>query len=126
MLHKFFLSLLVLPLLSCSSSQEGAQIPVVNPMPAIWDSTRNEIVRLKEAKATASQWKEKAESSEKVVSKKALAQLTHDVDLTDAERASLLKQHQNSAQTVHYGFEGNFHALVFFNSQGSAQNTLLW
>jgi len=112
-------------LLSCTAPQTEVEI-VPNPMPVIWEAVRNDLIQLEKIGAPPAQWAQKAEQSEVIRNQRQLAVVTEHLNLSGAEKAALLRHYQGAAETIHYGFEGNYHALVFFTDKSFPDHVLRW
>lgn len=98
----------------------------LNPMPVIWATIRNEIEVLETKQAAPDQWARKAESSERIFNKEQLTHTVAHLTLPVPEKERLLMYLSSSTQAIHYGFEGNYHALVFFDAQNKPSHVLKW
>jgi hypothetical protein len=115
----------VFSIVGCAAKPQNQPYAITNPMPEIWAGLERKIQGLKEAQSTYSQWKMAAtESAEPVTSleqlRLAFAATGKPADEGTAKRdEELLVSHFLSApRTVHFGFECDFHAIVFFDKLG--------
>lgn len=91
-----------------------------NAMQDSWTEVRSTINRLEVEHATEAQWKMKSESSEVVPSVSALV----DICPMCVTIKGIAQDFQRSPKVVHFGFEGGFHALVFFDATGRSGRVL--
>ena len=91
-----------------------------NAMQAPWAEIRSTINRLEMEHATEAQWKMKSENSEVVPSVSALV----DICPMCVTIKGIAQDFQRSPKVVHFGFEGGFHALVFFDATGRSGRVL--
>ena len=95
-----------------------------NPMPEFWASIAGGIAALKKVNATRTQWTKAADSASPILT---VAQLHTAIAATGAPADAVERQRQldhleslfhTSRRTIHFGFECDHHAIVFFDSQG--------
>lgn len=95
-----------------------------NPMREIWASTAAQVIQLKKIQATRTQWTKAADSATQIST---LAQLRTAIATTgtpadDTERQRryqhLERLFRASHSTVHFSWEGDFNAIVFFDAKG--------
>lgn len=111
--------------MSCAHSQSKV-VPTPNPMPSIWQGIRTDIDALEKSKASPLQWEKQSESVEHILDDRQLSQLTAHLSLVESEQTALQWYRSTAAQTIHYGFEGNHHALVFFDLHNKPSHVLKW
>jgi hypothetical protein len=51
---------------------------------------------------------------------------TKELNLTPGDRAGLPDDFSNSSRVVHFGFDCDFHALVFFDDSKRAWKVIKW
>ncbi len=68
--------------------------------------------------ASKDKWISGSGSHEEIKSLKELQELIQPISFTDSERMQLMTDFGRAHSTTHFGFDGNYHALVFFNSSG--------
>ena len=110
----------------CSSTKNNAPV-IINPMPEIWARIEREIQGLKAGRSTYSQWKAAASVSglpEPVTSIDRLRSVfaatgkpANDA-LAQQHEKELIERFLSAPRTVHFGFECDFHAIVFFDKHG--------
>lgn len=106
-------------------SSSVAEVP--NPMPDIWAAVRNEIDMLERTGAPLLKWKEACGSSEQISTVLRLHEITKPVRLeSEQERTELDQLFSSNPDTYHFGFEGNFHALVFFDASHRPIKVVKW
>lgn len=109
-----------LTLLCCSVSQpneaEIQQTP--DPMTSIWNDYGTKIDSLAKSGTSIKAWRDLPPESEKVIgSEGELRQLLSRYESLSTERIDhYCRLFKRSTRTVNYGFELDFHALVFFDS----------
>lgn len=99
-----------LVLSACASSPSK----VFNPMPAIWRGVCEGIDDREKRHASYEEWRSDAESHERLESYQALMSALP----AGYPAAGLAKSFASSSKVIKFGFEGNFHAIVFFDSNG--------
>lgn len=104
-------------MMSCGPRlSEAHQEKPINPMPEIWQSTTEDISTLEQSRASRKEWDRKAESRQTVHNTTELSATLARSGLSSRDRTEAARRFQDAEAVVHYGFEGNFHALVFFRS----------
>ena len=95
-----------------------------NPMPAIWASIQAQIDELKKGEAAQRQWRKLADNASRISTledlHKAIAATGVSADPLERERQQkhLENLFHASHRTIHFGFECDHHAIVFFDSVG--------
>jgi hypothetical protein len=111
----------------------GCSKPPVQPFPApyefltgeaLFQPIRDRIDSLENA--SESEWESAAASSEEVASLDELASLTRNVGFAPGERMGLVADFHRAARVTHFGFEANYHALVFFQASGKPFRIEKW
>ena len=93
-------------------------------MPKIWASLEDRISLLKKVSATQAQWTKAAEDASPVstITELRVAILATGVpaDAVESQRQQehLERLFYTSHHVIHFGFECDFHAIVFFDSRG--------
>lgn len=85
-----------------------------NPMPAIWRNVSSQIARLERSSATKSEWASSASSSDAVTSHENLTLILGRSRLVEADQMETNKLFKSVDEVMHFGFDDDFHALVFF------------
>ena len=111
--------------MGCRTSVERRQYEF-DPMPGIWAETVAGIDDLQLRGATIPEWRASAADSEVIGSIGELKEVLASVPLADGEWIGLVADFNAAAKVLHFGFEGNFHALVYFDQNGRAYRTLKW
>ncbi len=114
----------ILCIVSCEDARTSSGH--VNPMLGIWNQIASTIDNLEASKATPDKWAANAEHSEEVHTEQQMSLLIARMAMPADERAALVRIYKSSDKVVHYGFEGDFHALVFFDDQSKAQRVVKW
>lgn len=95
-------------------------------MPDIWAGIRSKIDDLETLRAPASTWSQVADEETPVVSDKQLTGILQLASFSQPEVLAAQSTFNRCAKTVLFGFEGNYHALVFFQSAGVAHSVIKW
>lgn len=122
------LSIVAAACLSGCSTNEPVAPPTINLIDEIWASIRAEIDRLEQEHATSAEWqKAKAlEDSARVKSLENLHSIIKGLELDASEKKQLDELFTNSSKTMHFGFECQYHALVFFDSNDRSKYVVKW
>lgn len=118
--------LLFFAIISCSP-ETFDPIPY-GPVSDGWDEWADEIAKLKSPGTPKYDWDQKAStgSTQAVTSESDIRQIiSRYEDMTDEERGHLLDLFSRARGTVHYGFEGDFRALVFFDEDNRTIDAFL-
>ena len=107
---------------SCSGQRPVSE---PNPMPALWATSRTTIDRLEITHASPEKWAAVAVCSTRITSHGQLNQTLHYAGLDEAAICSVLAEWGKHDPVIHYGFDSNDHALVFFSS-GRAVKVFKW
>jgi len=110
------LGVLTVILMSCA--QDKPIQPIFNPMEGAWAGIRDGINKLDKDHASEDEWRKASEphpGPDVVVTIAVLNELTKNLGLTEAERSELTAAFNKSSRVVHFGFECDYHALVFFD-----------
>lgn len=118
----------VVPVLSlgCSTEIERDKRDTLNPMESVWASVSADIDRLERAHAPRSEWIKAASDSTRVSSLPQLHSIIVGVHLEETERQHLDHIFRSSQRTTLFGFEQNFHALVFFDARDVSTHVVKW
>ncbi|HYF36231.1 MAG TPA: hypothetical protein VD994_13135 [Prosthecobacter sp.] len=108
----------------CVTPREEKVRMEINPMPQIWAGIVEGILTLERRRAPRPEWRAAAEFEEVVRSRKDLEKVVDGLALDDLTEVEAVALYQRSRLVAHYGFEGNFHALVFFDGRGRALKVL--
>lgn len=109
---------------SCSSKVET--VPVPNPMDSIWAGIRDEICHLEETHATLDEWRQRAAEEQVLQSADELLSTLRETSLTDVDLAEALRKRSSAAKVIHFGFDCDYHALVFFDKGNRAESVIKW
>lgn len=112
-------------------SHEPVVTNEANLMLGIWAGVMDGINKLEDAHASEDEWRKASvpppePKPEVVRSITALNELTKDLGLTDAQRLELPAAYNKSSRVIHFGFECNYHALVFFDDAKRAWKVIKW
>ena len=104
-------------MMSCGPRKSATyQEPPINPMPDLWQSIAGDIAELERSHAPKKEWDHKAESGRTVRDTTELSAVLSQSGLSPSDRSEAILRFKNVEEVVHYGFESNFHALVFFKN----------
>lgn len=107
------------------NAPSATQAPI--PVPDLWGSVRNEIDSLERTGAPLSKWKETSETSERVSTIARLHEIIKPLKPGSEQEISELERLLSSTpDTYHFGFEGNFHSLVFFDASHQPTKVVKW
>lgn len=95
-------------------------------MPETWVSIARNIKSLETKRATEGKWIEASDSSDTVHTVSEMLVLVTTLNLTPAERKEIQEAFEDSVAVRHFGFECNFHALVFFDQAGTGWKVMKW
>jgi hypothetical protein len=96
-------------------------------MPDSWAGVRNEIDTLERTGAPLSKWKAASGSTERVSTILRLHEITKPLKLgSELEKSELDRLFSIAPDSYHFGFEGNFHALVFFDPSHQPIKVVKW
>ena len=101
------------------------QSTAINPMPAIWTGINARIAQLEETRAPKLEWDKSASESCQIRSLHHLREVMPSSfgKPDDGEPPSLFK---DSTMVVHYGFDCDFHAVVFFDAKMKPSKVIKW
>lgn len=104
-------------ILGCSSLDRQEKMEAAeNPMPKIWSNIESSINDLETSRATPSQWTAVAESSDTILSENQLLTLLPFKTSETIKINNALSNFRNAEKVIHFGFEANHHAVVFFSA----------
>ncbi len=114
-------------IVACGSQPTREPFSVMaNPMPNIWASVVDEILRLEKTKSTKSEWSAVAESEELVEAREQLEGILNESKLSEQERMLALQMFQSGPLITHFGFDADYHALVFFDATQRSTRVFAW
>ena len=125
--RKWCLCVLSVVLLACS--QHKPVQPVYNPMEAAWSGIRENINKLESEHVFEDEWRKAAELHPEPKAVQSITELkkqTEGMEFTSLERDQLTKDFNISSRVIHFGFECNYHALVFFDDAKRAWKVIKW
>jgi hypothetical protein len=112
---------------STRSRDSASAAQVSNSMPDLWTTVRNEIDTLERTGAPLSKWKEASVSNERISTILRLHEMTKPLKSeSELEMSELEKLFSNAPDTFHFGFEGNFQSLVFFDASAQPIRVVKW
>ncbi len=99
-----------------------------NPMPRIWAGIGDGIHKLEEEHAHEGAWTTAATGGEPIPihSLVELMEETKALSMPPEERSGLRDAFSKSSKVVHYGFDCDYHALVFFDDARQAWKVIKW
>ena len=105
-----------------------AKDPIPGPPPGYYDdpykSIRDKIDSLE--RSPKNEWIASTDSCEQINTIKELEDLIQPISFSEDERRQLLSDYEQAHTTYHFGYEGNYHALVFFTSTGNPIRVEKW
>lgn len=111
------LTAITLMMASCAPQpSETHQEKTINPMPEIWQSITKDISKLEQSRAPRKEWDRKVESSQVIHDTNELSAALAKSGLSSSDRSETTLRFNDAETVMHYGFEGNLHALVFFKN----------
>jgi hypothetical protein len=113
---------------SSTRSLDPFSVPqAFNPMPDLWAGVRNEIDALERTGAPLSKWKAASGSAERVSTIVRLHEIIRPLKPgSEREKNELDQLFSSAPDTYHFGFEGNFHSLVFFDASQKPIKVVKW
>jgi hypothetical protein len=117
------IAILLVTFVSCQNTDESA---ATNPMPVLWAVARNEIEQLESTTQKRPVWAATAESDETILSPSKLSSILTDLRLSDSEKRQAFAAFDKAEAVCHYGFECNYHALVYFDLSDKPFHVLNW
>ena len=109
---------------SCVS--KVATVPPPNPMDSIWAGIRDDICRLEETHASLDEWRQRAAEEQVLQSADELRSALRETGLTEVDLAEALRKRSRAAKVIHFGFDCDYHALVFFDKGKRAESVIKW
>ncbi len=94
-------------------------------MPALWSGIKADIDKLEARQAPKSEWDKSAAEKLRITSIVKLLEVMPQ-SLAKSEADEISDQFHTSALTVHYGYDCDYHALVFFDAGMKAQKVIKW
>lgn len=89
-------------------------------MEAAWAGIRAGIDKLEDDHAHLDEWKKSTSQFRAVSSLTALTEETRNLSISDVERKELAEDFAKSSSVFHFGYECDYHALVFFDNARKA------
>lgn len=121
MFKRFNLFTIVISLFFCGciALQRKSVDDSLNPMTDLWSETRNKILNLERSNASEIEWAALADSSDIIEDKKELSRILSSVSISEQRRKACLYLFDGHYKAIHFGFDSNYHALVFFKGDKS-------
>lgn len=107
----------------CASQPRVANPAPFNPMPGIWASILADIDQLKQNQASRTEWTKASDSATEIKTIEELRQVIKDTGApvdeikNKSDQAQMEKLFRTSHCIIHFGFECNFHEIVFFDEK---------
>jgi hypothetical protein len=96
-------------------------------MDAAWSKIRDGIAKLEDEHAHENDWRKASEPQPELVSSISALQVhTKDLEIAASERVGLPAAFNKSSRVIQFGFECNYHALVFFDESGKSWKVIKW
>jgi hypothetical protein len=119
----------LLPILAtnCQSSSDRRDVRAdFNPMPKIWSGIVDQIQGLERAHAPKQEWEQAASDSVRVATKEQLVDMLGMGLLSPEDKRKAVAAFYQASDVQHFGFDGDFHALVFFSESGHPMLVVRW
>jgi hypothetical protein len=122
-MKKPFQVIWVLLLFGCAHTYP---LPESNPngTEEMFASMRSEVDVLEGA--SKENWISGSGSHQEIQSLRELDELIQPISFTETERMQMFSDYKKAHSVAHFGFDGNYHALVFFNSSGNPIRVEKW
>ncbi len=112
-------------LVSCDSTKD-APPPPPNPMESIWADIRSKVVGLDESHASRAEWQKASCEQYPLQSADEVRNVLKETSLTQNEVDEAAEAFKTASQTIHFGYDCDYHALVFFDRNGNSSSAILW
>ena len=97
-----------------------------SPAAANWTHVVNRINQLDEKKASKEEWASAATTAHPIADRRDLGEILAPLKQNENDHRSCQVRYLQSAEAVSYGFEGDHHALVFFDESSKATHVMKW
>ena len=115
----------VMSLVSCGSTKVASP-PPPNPMESIWSGIRSRMVRLDESHASRAEWQKASCEQHHLQSADEVRKMLKETSLTQDEVGKATAEYKTASRTIHFGFDCDYHALVFFDRNDNSSSAILW
>lgn len=122
----YFLSAAVFATLGSCSIDSVPVTPMPNPMEHIWAGIGSKIVHLEESHATVDEWTKAAGEVTRIRNAEELRGSLRYTELSSEEMDRALAEFSSATRTIHFGFDCNYHALVFFGKNNRSSYVIRW
>lgn len=95
-------------------------------MLSMWSKVGDQIELLESKNATQREWKSASESEVLIKSSEQLAELIERSRLEPKVKSDILQGYNPNRLTAHYGFDADYHALVFFDKVQKSTRVFKW
>lgn len=95
-------------------------------MPLLWSGIRDDIERLEKARGSYSEWVSLSDGHTILHNSDSVREALKSTRLSDDEVTQVALVSAKGIRTVHFGFEGNFHALVTFGKDDRSTQVVKW
>tara|TARA_R110002049_G_scaffold160606_1_gene325581 strand:- start:551 stop:937 length:387 start_codon:yes stop_codon:yes gene_type:complete len=110
---------------SCET-KESPEIPPPNPMEFVWESIRGEINHLEASHATLKDWRQAAGEEQQLNTADETRAFLEGTGLSSNDIDHATSSFSTAAKVIHFGFDCNYHALVFFDQADRASFVINW
>jgi len=129
MLRRFtdclILSAVLIAMVSCGSTK--VVVPSQpNPMESIWADILSNIVRLDAMHASMADWQKSSTEEHPLRSSDEVRTVLKSTRLTLDEVDQAVRAFKAASRSVHFGFDCDYHALVFFDKKDRSSSAILW
>ncbi len=108
----------------CHSTRKPQRVETFNPMPSLWAGIRQSIDTLESNHAPVSEWDAASDSATRIETRAELDAVLSNITRNGGDKQTMAEWDRWSP-VVHYGFECDYHALVFFE-KGRASRVFKW
>ena len=95
-------------------------------MTGLWASVGDEIRSLEDTKSIKAKWSAAAESEEPVKTREQLDGILNRSRLSEQERTQARQMFKAGQLIAHFGFDADYHALVFFDATQRPARVFAW
>jgi len=95
-------------------------------MELIWEGIRGKIVYLEESHATLAEWREAGPQEQRLNDVDEARYSLEGTGLAPEDIDQALARLPRATKTIHFGFDCDYHALVFFDKTDRASSVIKW
>lgn len=114
-------------LAACTSQDKTKRVEIVpNPMATLWNKVGDKVELLGSRNASRSEWKSESESEEPITNQRQLRECIERSRLETHAKTEAFEIFRTSEFVAHYGFDADYHALVFFDKSRHSIRAFKW